>query len=130
MTASEDNFMKRNPWIIYVIIIVMGYLLYNQIGDLKKDRAEKEKTEKWSNNDYQVLVNKCMQEATQANGNYPEITKEYCECGTKLVMEHFTKKEYLRFVKKPQNEQLEIAQPIFQACLDTYLVKLKEARKK
>lgn len=127
MTASEDNFMKRNPWMIYVIIIVMGGLLYTQIGDLNKKRAE---GEKWNNEDYRVLVNKCIEEATQANGNYPEITKEYCECGTKLVMKHFTKKEYLKFVKKPQNEQLEIAQPIFKACLYNYLAKLKEAKKK
>lgn len=97
---------------------------------MKKDRAEKEKNEKWNNEDYQVLVNKCISEATQANGNYPEITKEYCECGTKLVMSKFSKKEYLEFVKKPQDEQLKIAQPIFQSCLDTYLAKLKEARKK
>lgn len=45
-------------------------------------------------------------------------------------MEHFTKMKYLEFVKRPQNEQLEMAQPIFQNCLDTYLAKLKELKKK
>ena len=73
MTETEDNFMKRNPWMIYVIIIVMGGLLYTQIGDLNKKRA---KEEKWNDEDYKVLVNKCIEESTQANGNYPEITQE------------------------------------------------------
>lgn len=53
------KFNTKVAWTVNImIIVVMGYFLYNQISGQNIKRAEEEK---WTNNDYQVLVNKCIQ---------------------------------------------------------------------
>ena len=124
---QSKNFMSGKHWLIAILIIVMGYQFVTGIQDLKKSRSE---NENWSNEDYNILVNRCIEETKEQGKQYPRITKEYCECSTKLVMSKVKKKDYLSISQKSIAEQTDKLLPIFKTCLKDYRMKLSNGEDK
>ncbi|MEQ9168256.1 MAG: hypothetical protein RLO12_18500 [Fulvivirga sp.] len=112
--------MKGKHWIIAIIIVVAGYQVFTGLSDL----TDKESIE-WTEEDRTMLIEKCIKETGNNGILYPEIAREYCECGHDLLLAKFSKSEYLELIKRPTDEQVKLSKPIFQNCLTTYENKLK-----
>lgn len=59
--------MAGTHWVIVIIILVAGYQIYNGLNDLIKSIRAKEQ---WTNDDYTLLVNKCIQETGDKISHY------------------------------------------------------------
>src|SRR5262245_46593274 len=95
---GREEVMKGKHWLIGVIILFAGYKIYTGLTDLLKSRKE---LEKWTAEDRDLLINKCIKEAGDNGTKYPELTKDYCECSHDKILARFTKAEYLELIKKP-----------------------------
>lgn len=100
-----------------IILIINGsYDLIKRDSDRYKVGNEKKNTE-WTSEDREILLKNCMRDAGPTATNYPEITKEYCNCSTEKIMKAMTKEQYAKSLLKPQDEQIKEVLPIFQDCL-------------
>jgi hypothetical protein len=72
----------------------------------------------WNSEDRAILIKSCMRDAGSTSANYPQITKEYCDCSTSRIMNAMTKDQYEKSLSKPQEDQIKEVLPIFQDCLD------------
>lgn len=72
----------------------------------------------WTSEDRAILIKNCMRDAGPTATNYPQITKEYCECSMDKIMKAMTKDQYEKSLSKPQEEQIKEVLPLFQDCVD------------
>ena len=72
----------------------------------------------WTSEDRAILIKNCMRDAGPTATNYPQITKEYCECSIDKIMKAMTKDQYKKSLTKPQEEQIKEVLPLFQDCVD------------
>ena len=99
-----------------VILILKGsYDLINPDPD--RYRVGNRNSE-WTAEDRAILIKNCMREAGPTAANYPQITKEYCDCSMDKIMKAMTKDQYEKNLTKPQEEQIKEVLPLFQDCVD------------
>ncbi|HEY8935545.1 MAG TPA: hypothetical protein VIM65_10015 [Cyclobacteriaceae bacterium] len=123
---KKKNFMAGKHWVIVIIILVAGYQIYNGLSDLIESRRAKEQ---WTNDDYTLLVNKCIQETGDKGVKYYDLTRAYCECSNDKIKAKFSKQQYIEIIKKPTEEQVKILLPVFQDCLTKYQDRINELEK-
>ncbi len=114
--------MAGKGWIILIIIIVAGFQIYNGLKGFAETNDE---SDEWTEEDRTLLVEKCIKETGDNGILYPDIARNYCECGHEKLFTKFSKAEYVEIIKKPAEEQIAIAKPVFQDCLITYENALK-----
>ena len=122
---SKKNFMKGKGWLVVIIALVAGSTIYTGLSDMIKSRREQGK---WTTEDRDLLINKCINETGTNGTKYPELTKDYCECSHDKILAKFTKPEYLDLIKRPTEEQIKISLPIFQDCLTESRMQLSKRR--
>ncbi|WP_040495967.1 hypothetical protein [Fulvivirga imtechensis] len=113
--------MKNKHWIIISIVIISGYSLYSNLSEDKKKKN-------WKRGDFKVLVQKCLKNAGKMTEDYPDLTKEYCECSIKEVQKKLTRKEYFKASSKNIERQIQILYPIFEDCLEAYKANIKQKK--
>ncbi|UPK69834.1 hypothetical protein [Chitinophaga filiformis] len=59
-----------------------------------------------------------MRDAGATATNYPQITKEYCDCSADKIMKAMTKDQYVKSVSKPLEDQVKEVLLIFQDCVN------------
>jgi hypothetical protein len=128
-TKEKSESFKSMMKIFSVILIFNGgYDLLNSNPERYKIEASESKKEIsdeiWTDNDRQILVEKCIKESGQIAIDNPNIVKEYCECSIDNVMLAMTKKEYLINSQKTREEQMKVQMPLFQMCYDNMTKKL------
>ena len=100
-----------------VILIINGsYDLIKHDPDRYRVGNGNKKTE-WTSEDREILIKNCMRDAGPTATNYPQITKEYCDCSMDKIMKEMTKDQYIKILSKPQDEQIKEVLPIFQDCV-------------
>lgn len=119
---TTKSFAQKYPWIIIPVILVMGYVV---VTEYKSFKANKDKKEIWNDEDFKQMTNQCVLDSKEMGVNYPELTKEYCECSTKQIQTAMTKAQYTETITKSISEQTTILLPIFQDCLTAYQNKIK-----
>jgi hypothetical protein len=122
---NNKRFIKENPWIIILAILLMGSILFFQV---KNNWANKEKAE-WQEKDFKEMVHQCILETKEMGTKYPELTKEYCSCSIKQIQDNFKKDEYESTLSKPLDEQRKLILPIIQSCLTEYRNKMSQENK-
>jgi hypothetical protein len=124
---TEEQKSKFDDWlkkfgtigkICSIILIING--AYDLIKrDSNRYKINKENTERvWTSADREILIKNCMREAQTTAENYPEITREYCECSMDKIIDSLSYDEYVKSLKEPQEKQLELIMPIIQGCVD------------
>ena len=99
-----------------VILILKGsYDLINPDPD--RYRVGNRNSE-WTAEDRAILIKNCMRDAGPTAANYPQITKQYCDCSMDKIMKAMTKDQYEKSLLKPQEEQIKEVLPLFQDCVD------------
>ncbi len=97
-------------------------LILNGSYDLIKRDPERysvgNKNSEWTSEDRAILIKNCMRDAGPTATNYPQITKEYCDCSMDKIMKAMTKEQYEQSLSKPQEEQIKEVLPLFQDCVD------------
>lgn len=100
-------------------IVIMFYGLYLLIfGDSKtflingQDVSHNE----WKKADSIGYVEGCLRSAQSMSLQYPEITKNYCNCTFEKVKENFSYLEYIELSKLSSVEQTNILNPIIESC--------------
>ena len=106
--------MAGKHWIIIIIILVMSYLIYNGVQDLKYGK------EIWTTESRGIMIDRCMEDSKEMAINYRELTFEYCVCTTDKIQTEFTQQEYTEILEKPMEVQKEKLLPSFQSCLTEY----------
>ena len=114
--------MSGKHWIIGLVIITSGFTLFSYIRDSDQERNETN----WTETDVKTLVNTCIRDTGEQGKVFPELTKDYCECGMKNVTETITKSEYLKLLEKPMAEQQKVLMPLVQNCLHEYQSKISK----
>ncbi|ASO05438.1 hypothetical protein AREALGSMS7_01981 [Arenibacter algicola] len=114
--------MAGKHWIIVLIIVVMSYLIYNGVQDLKYGK------EIWTTESRGIMIDRCMQDSKEMAINYRELTFEYCVCTTDKIQAEFTQREYTKILEKPMEIQEEKLLPSFQSCLTEYQGKIKKEK--
>lgn len=120
-SAKFDNWLTKYGTLIKVISVILilkgSYDLLSPnpdrytVGNVKKDYE-------WTTEDRDILIKNCMRDAGPTATNYPQITKEYCDCSMDKIMKAMTKDQYEKSLSKPQAEQIKEVLPIFQDCVD------------
>jgi hypothetical protein len=123
--ADTRNTKKRNYLIIAIALPLMGYMVITGIQDLNKSRNEKLY---WTEQDCSDMVERCIIDSEQNGIDFPELTKEYCECSSKLVIAKVQKKEYLSLLRKSMDEKAEKLLPIFENRLKKYQDEISKRR--
>jgi hypothetical protein len=122
--ATEEQKMKFDNWAkkygtitkIGSIIMILsgGYdLIVRDTNRYKVDSI----TRQWTSQDREVLVNNCMRDSKETGSNYPEITREYCECSMDKIIGAITIEEYEASLEKSIEEQKKEIMPLFKDCL-------------
>ncbi|MES2411223.1 MAG: hypothetical protein V4535_07230 [Bacteroidota bacterium] len=126
---STDNgsFIKRNPWIIIPILLIIGFIFFN---DLEEFLYQKKQQTVWQENDTTEMVKNCILETKELGKKYPEMTKEYCDCSVTQFQAKFSKQEYNKMIKLSIEKQLEIAMPVIESCLKEYQNQIKSQESK
>jgi hypothetical protein len=101
-----------------VILILSGsYDLIKRDPD--RYRVENgNRNSEWTSEDRTVILKNCMRDAGPTATNYPQITKEYCDCSMDRIIKTMTRDEYEKSLSKPQAEQTKEILPIIQDCVD------------
>lgn len=76
------------------------------------------RSSEWTSEDRTILIKNCMRDAGPTATNYPQITKEYCDCSMDKIMKAMTKDQYEKSLSKPQADQIKEILPLFQDCVD------------
>ncbi|WP_445455117.1 hypothetical protein [Flavobacterium sp. HNIBRBA15423] len=113
--------MKGKHWIIVIIILVSGYNIINYFHHQKSSK-------KWSIESESILIKKCLSDSKNMSIEYPILTKEYCTCSMKKIMDSISQDEYLIISKKSMDEQKKILLPLFQDCLSEYQTEIKKLK--
>ena len=101
-----------------VILILNGsYELIKRDPDRYRVGSENRNSE-WTSEDRAILIKNCIRDAGPTATNYPQITKEYCDCSMDKIMKAMTKDQYEKSLSKPQEEQIKEVLPLFQDCVD------------
>ncbi len=99
-----------------IILILKGsYDLINP--DPNRYRVGNRNSE-WTSEDRIILIKNCMRDAGPTATNYPQITKDYCDCSMDKIMKAMIKDQYEKSLSKPQAEQIKEILPLFQNCVD------------
>ena len=124
MEKQEKNFIAGKPWIMVLIIVVMSYLIYNGVQDLKYGR------EIWTDESRGILIEKCMEDSKDMAVKYRKLTFDYCVCFTEKIQAEFTQEEYIKISEKTIEIQKEKLLPSFETCLTEYQEKIKTEKLK
>ncbi|MEM9649115.1 MAG: hypothetical protein AAF969_11590 [Bacteroidota bacterium] len=119
---KKKNFMAGKHWIIVIIILVMSYLIYNGVQDLKYGK------EIWTTESRGIMIDRCMKDSKEMTIDYRELTFEYCACTTDKIQTEFTQQEYTKILEKPIDIQKQKLLPSFQSCLTEYQRKIKKEK--
>jgi hypothetical protein len=112
------------------------FLILNGSYDLIKRDTERYKidssnnTRQWTAEDKRILIKNCMHGARTTATNYPQITRDYCECSMTKIMNSMSYEEYVKSLKKPQEEQMKIIVPIIQNCINELKKRIDSVDKK
>lgn len=85
----------------------------------------KEKQNKWTEEDYNISINGCINDLKEQYYIDTIAGKEYCECSTQRISENFNRNEYIDIFQFSLEKQKELIMPIIQNCLEEYQKKLK-----
>lgn len=72
----------------------------------------------WTSEHRKILIKNCIRDAGPTAINYPQITKDYCNCSMDKIMKAMTLGQYEKNLSKPQAEQMKEILPIIQDCVD------------
>lgn len=101
-----------------VILILNGsYDLIMRNPDRYRIGNSKRNSE-WTSDDSAIFMKNCMRDAGPTATNYPQITKEYCDCSASKIMKAMTKEQYGKSLSEPQEDQIKEVLPIIQDCVD------------
>lgn len=123
MSDRLTNFTKGNHLMIIVIIVISSYGIYTGWKSLTSDN-------KWTNRLKNDVVERCIKDSGNNGIEFPELTKEYCECTMKEIEEQYSLNEYLRIVQLPIDEQGEYLMGVIQNCLPEYRTKINSLKEK
>jgi hypothetical protein len=121
---QKERFEKTLNKFGTAIKICSIILILNGAYDLIKRDPERYRIgsvsnkKEWSNEDKESLIKNCIIETGQTGINYPQITKEYCDCSIEKIMDSRTREEYEKILSKPQTEKLKEMLSIVQDCVD------------
>jgi hypothetical protein len=127
---SRDRFnIKFLKYRTIIKIFSIAWILYGGYSLLIKDSSSmyignQKSFRKWTLEDKQNLINRCMIDAQISAVNYPEITKEYCECSMSRIIDSLSYDEYQESLKKSQKDQMDLIMPIIKDCLNEYKFRL------
>ena len=118
---DKNNFMKGKYWIIIIIILVSGYNIIKYV-------SHKKQSKKWTFESEEILINKCLLDSKNMAKEYPILTKEYCSCSMRKIMDSISQEEYLKISKKNVEVQKKFLVPIFKNCLSNYQTEIKSLK--
>tara|TARA_R110000868_G_scaffold397371_1_gene670035 strand:+ start:173 stop:808 length:636 start_codon:yes stop_codon:yes gene_type:complete len=93
-----------------------------------QNELKSKESDEWTDAEYQLMVEKCMQYSGENAVNHPAITRKYCECSRKKLIENFTKPEMAEFLKKSIDEQNRSAIHLVEDCLIEFEKNLEKAQ--
>lgn len=85
-----------------------------------EDKIKAQESEDWTEGEYQLMVEKCIQNSDENAVNHPKITRKYCECSRTKMIEGISKTEMAELIKKPIAEQNELVNPFVLDCLTEF----------
>ena len=102
--------------IVLIVALVLARFLYNrQVNKYS-----------WDEDDREILINNCIDDAAHYAVRFPTLTKEYCGCTADSIMLHMKKAEYLQVSTKTFKEKQDALMPIISACFNTYQTQIFE----
>lgn len=103
-----------------VILILNGYynLVMRAPDKYRVGNRNSNSNSEWTSEDRTIFIKNCMRTAGPTATNYPQITKEYCECSMDKIMKAMTKEHYEKSLSKPKEEQVKEVLPLLQDCID------------
>ena len=101
-----------------IILILNGsYDLLTR--DSNKYRFDNENNNyEWTSENKEIHIKNCMRDAGSTATDYPEITKDYCECSTDKMMQMMSKEQVENIMAKPQTEQINEIIPVIKDCVE------------
>lgn len=94
-----------------------------------ENKLNSQESDEWTEGEYQLIVEKCLQNSGENAVNHPTITREYCECSRTKMIENISKAEMAELIKKPVTEQNELVNPLVADCLTEFENALELANK-
>lgn len=85
-----------------------------------EDKLESQKSDQWTEGEYKLMVEKCIQNSGENAEKHPKLTREFCECSRTKLIENITKIEMADLMKKPIEEQNEIKTPLVADCQEEF----------
>ncbi|MBI3233234.1 MAG: hypothetical protein HYZ42_04220, partial [Bacteroidetes bacterium] len=114
-TLDKYGTLMKIASILFILSGSYDLIFHNpnryMVGNKKGDQS-------WTIKDRTILIQNCLRDAGPTSLNFPEITKDYCDCSVDKIMKALTKDQYEKSLAKPQAEQMKEILPIFQKCLD------------
>ncbi|MCB0539774.1 MAG: hypothetical protein KDE33_19825 [Bacteroidetes bacterium] len=83
-------------------------------------------SEEWSENEYALMLKKCMQNLGEDGADYPALSKTYCECSLTKLIESYSKSEFAEVLEKPKEELEEFSSSLVQDCLIEFKRAIKQ----
>ena len=113
-TIEPKWYLNKN-----IMIPIAAFLILRGVYVLitPADRYELGGT-KWSLEDRNILTENCLRDAAQKSVDYPDETREYCECTTNSITRSLTIDEYIANTQEPMEHQMQLIMPLIQKCLD------------
>ena len=116
----EKTFIKFGRlWKVASIVLILNGSYDLLTRDPNKYSFDTDnKNYQWTSEDREIHVKNCMQDAGSTATDYPEITKDYCECSVDKMMKVMSKEQVESILEKPQAEMINEIIPIIKDCVD------------
>jgi len=84
---------------------------------------------KWTKEDRAAMIKNCMNGAVVASKKYPQITLDYCTCSIDKIIEHVSRKDYIKNSSNSVEGEYKIDSPFIQGCVITFTRKVDSIKK-
>lgn len=85
-----------------------------------EDELKSKRTEEWTDSDYALLVESCMQKSKESALSHPQLTKDYCECSCTKMIGEFDKEEIVQLQYLNRTYQDSTSAKLFKACTEEF----------
>lgn len=117
MTKSEYLKLIKRPTEEQIKI---GKPIFQDCLTTYEDKLKALESDEWTEDEYQLMVQKCVENSGENSVNHPAITREYCECSRAKMIENISKSEMAELFKKSMAEQNEQVNPLVGDCLTEF----------
>lgn len=116
----EKTFIKFGRlWKVASIVLILNGSYDLLTRDPNKYSFDTDnKNYEWTSEDREIHVKNCMRDAGSTATDYPEITKDYCECSVDKMMKVMSKEQVESILEKPQAEMINEIIPVIKDCVD------------